>query len=119
MIAGVYNRPNGYNIYYGIETRLNIPFFHFIERMINRPGRKCHIGQRRVDASAGDHAGSIGDEKVFHGMQLVPFVQYGCFFIVSHPGCAHFVVGVARERHGSALFYVFQSDFLKHRLHRF
>lgn len=119
MIVAVYNRPNGYNIYYWIETRLNIPLFHFIEPMVNRPGRKCHIGEGRIDASAGGHAGPIGDEKVFDSMQLVPFVQDGCFFIVPHSGCAHFVVGIARERHGSTLFYVFQSDFLKHRLHRF
>ena len=119
MIAGVYNRPNGYNIYYWIETRLNIPFLHFIEGMINRSCGKCHIRERRIDASAGGHAGPIGDKKVFHGMQLVPFVQDGCFFIVPHPGGAHFMVGVAGKGHGSGLFHIFQANPFEHGLHGF
>src|SRR5690606_32560530 len=75
-----------------LVTLSDISFFHLTYGIVNCPGCKSHIGDRRPRyAARGGHRRSVGDEHIVHFMHLVPLVKYGSPGFFTHAGRAGLV----------------------------
>src|SRR5579863_1861353 len=73
------------------QLKLEFVLFHGVYGEVAGAGGERHVGERRIDASGGDHAAAVGDEKILHVMRLIVFVQDAGFGIAAHAGGSHFV----------------------------
>jgi len=59
--------------------------------MVGGPGCEGHEGDGRILIPGRVHAGTVGDEYVLAGVELVPLVEQGGLGILAHAAAAHFV----------------------------
>jgi hypothetical protein len=54
---------------------LQILSFHFFDGVVGGACRERHKSERWVLVAGGCHTGSVGDEDVLAGVELIPFVE--------------------------------------------
>ena len=97
-----------------LQTHLYIPLPHFLHGIVYRPRCESHVGQRWILGGSGGHTAAVGDEYIFTGVHLIPFIEHRRFWVFSHPDAAHFVVFVAGYAFGISSFDMDKTGFGEH-----